>query len=236
MKKDIIKIVCFFAVGMAGGIFSDQVFWPYFVEKPIFSEYGLEQSPTIEVREFIIQESTALEKSIEKVEDAIVGIKSQRQGKTAEGSGLIVTSDGFVVTLSELILDYSTSTMHIDGNSFPLRLLKRDSENNLALLKVEENSLPTVGFGDLDKVDLGERVFLLGTVFDKSAHSVEKIANEGIVRRVGDGDIGTNILEDKNMKGSALFNIVGEVLGINTIFDGKVITIPVSRIKELIGM
>lgn len=236
MKNDVIKIACFFVIGMVGGIFADQIFWPYFVEKPLFSEYGLEQNPVIEVREFTIQESSALEKSIEKVKDAVVGIKSQTQWSVSEGSGLIATSDGFVVALSESILNYSTSTMFIDGKSFPLRLLKRDGENNLALLKAEENNLPTVGFGDADKIDLGERVFLLGAVFDKSTSSMAKVANEGIVKYFDKESIETNILEDKGMKGSILFNIAGEVLGINTVSDGKVMTIPVSKIKELIGM
>jgi len=239
MSKDIIKLVCFFIVGMVGGIFADQIFWPYFVEKPLFFEYGLEQNPiqVTEVQEITIRENMALEKSIEKVEEAVVGIKSQNSSKIIlEGSGLIVTSDGFVITLSDLILNYSTSTMFIDGKTIPLRLLKRDIKNNLALLKAEENNLPTVGFGDLAKTGLGERVFLVGVDFGKSTSSAPKIADEGIIRYISPDIIETNIAEEDGIKGSILFNIAGEILGINTIFGGKVVTIPVSVIRELIGM
>ena len=239
MSKDIFKIVCFFIVGMVGGIFADQIFWPYFVERPLFFEYGLDQDPieVTEVQEITVRENVALEKAIEKVETSVVGIKSENsKGKISEGSGLVVTSDGFVVTLSDFVLDYSTSTMFIDGKTSPLRLLKRDNKNNLALLKAEENNLPTVGFGDLAKTGLGERVFLVGVDFDKSTSSAPKIADEGIVRYISSDIIETNITEEDGIKGSILFNIAGEILGINTISNGKVITIPVSAIRELIGM
>ena len=239
MSKDILKIVCFFVVGMIGGIFADQIFWPYFVERPLFFKYGLDQNPieVTEIQEITVRENVALEKAIEKVETSVVGIKSENsKGKILEGSGLVVTSDGFIVTLSDFVLDYSTSTMYIDGKTSPLRLLKRDNKNNLALLKAEENNLPTVGFGDLAKTGLGERVFLVGVDFDKSTSSAPKIADEGMVRYISSDIIETNIMEEDGIKGSILFNIAGEVLGINTISNGKVITIPVSAIRELIGM
>ena len=239
MSKDIIKIVCFFVVGMVGGIFADQIFWPYFVERPLFFEYGLDQNPiqVTEIQEITVRENIALEKAIEKVEEVVVGIKSQNSsGNILKGSGLIVTSDGFVVTLSDLVLNYSTSTMFIDGKAIPLRLLKRDNKNNLALLKTEENNLPTVSFADLAKVGLGERVFLVAADFDNSTFSVSKIADEGIVRYFDSDTIETNIAEEDGTRGSVLFNISGEVLGINTISDGKVVAVPVSAIRELIGM
>src|SRR4030042_859592 len=238
MSKDIIKIVCFFVVGMVGGIFADQIFWPYFVEKPLFFEYRLDQGPIQgnETREITVKENVALEKAIEKVEAAVVGIRSQDQrGNILDGPGLVVTSDGFVVTLSDLVLNYSTSTMFIGDETVPLRLIKRDINNNLALLKAEGSNLPTIGFGDLTKTRLGERVFIIGVDFNKSTSSVSKIADEGIIKYFSSDAIGINIAEEDGVKGSILFNIAGEVLGINTISNGKVITIPVSAIRELIG-
>jgi len=106
MSKNILKIVAFFIIGTVGGIFADQILWPYFIEKPLFYQYRLEQSPVYvtERKEVTIQENTALKEAIEKVEKTVVGVRTQtKEEKILEGSGLIVTSDGLIVTLAELV-------------------------------------------------------------------------------------------------------------------------------------
>ena len=230
MSKNILKIVCFFVVGMVGGIFADQIFWPYFIEKPLFHEYRLEQSPVYvtERKEVIIQENTALQQAIEKVDKTVVGVKTEtKTGEILEGTGLSVTSDGLVVTLAELVPQGSVFAFFVDGKAVSYQVLKRDAATNLALVKLGEAKVPTVVFADLNKLKPGERVFLVavGTV------------NEGIVKSFDKDLIETNITETDNIKGSPLFNIAGEVLGLNTVDSGgAVITIPISQIKEFIGM
>ena len=230
MAKNVLKIICFFVVGMVGGIFADQIFWPYFIEKPLFHQYRLEQSPVYvtEKKEVIIQENTALREAIEKVDKTVVGVKAQtKTGETLEGSGLIVTSDGLLVTLAELVPQGSEFAFFVDGKAVSYQILKRDATENLALVKLGEAKLSTVVFADLNKLKPGERVFLVavGTV------------NEGIVKSFNKDLIETNITETDNIKGSPLFNIAGEVLGLNTVDSGgAVIAIPISQIKEFIGM
>ena len=240
MLKNILKIIVFFVVGMVGGIFSDQILWPYFVERPLFYQYKLDQNPieVTEIREITVRENEALTSAIEKVESVIVGIKSQTSNNNfLEGSGLIVTSDGFVVVLMDFAPKYATSTVFIDGKSLPLRLLKQDSKTGLALLKVESNNLPTVGFADFGRLKLGQRVFLVGADFKSSTSSIEKMVSEGIVQKFSSLVIETSMSEGDEAKGSILFNVSGEVLGINEINSkGKVIAIPVSKIKEIAGM
>ena len=69
MLKNIFKIIAIFILGTVGGIFADQILWPYFVERPLFYQYKLEKSPVYvtERKEVFIQENTALEEAIEKV-------------------------------------------------------------------------------------------------------------------------------------------------------------------------
>ena len=230
MTKNILKIVGFFVIGMVGGIFADQIFWPYFIERPLFHEYRLEQSPVYvtEKKEIIIQENTALREAIEKVEKTVVGVKTQtKAGEILEGSGLIVTSDGLIVTLAELVPQGNEFTFFIEGKVVSYQILKRDLERNLALVKLGESRLPTVVFADFNKLKQGERVFLVavGTI------------NEGIVKSFDKDLIETNIIETDNAKGSPLFNIAGEVLGLNTLdAAGGVISLPIPQIKEFIGM
>lgn len=237
MLKNIFKIISIFIIGIVGGIFADQILWPYFIERPLFHQYRLEQSPVYvtERKEITIQENVAIINAIEKVEKVVVGVRTEtKAGKILEGSGLIITSDGLMVTLTELVPQGSTFSFFIDGKEVPFQILKRDSKENLALVKIEEANLPTVSFANLEKMKLGERVFLVGVIFGKGEPS--KIVNEGIVKNSDSDFIKTNIFEENILKGSPLFDIEGNVLGLNTIDkEGKVVAIPISKIKSFAG-
>lgn len=223
---------------MIGGIFADQIFWPYFVERPLFYQYRLEQTPinVTERKEVYIQENTALTDAIEKVEKAILGVKTlTKAGKTLEGSGLILTADGLAVTLAELVPQGSDFSFFAEGEKVHFQVLQRDSEKNLALIKLEKNNLATVGFANLDKVKLGKRVFLVGTTFKEN--EIYNLVNEGIISKFDSEIIETNIFDKTELSGSPLFDIEGNVLGLNTINkDGKVITIPISTIRAFSGL
>ncbi len=241
MLKNIFKIISIFIIGIVGGIFADQILWPYFIERPLFHQYRLEQSPVYvtERKEITIQENVALKNAIEKVEKVVVGVRTEtKAGKILEGSGLIITSDGLMVTLAELVPQGSNFSFFIDGTPHQIngvgQILKRDLKENLALIKIEEANLPTVSFADLEKMKLGERVFLVGVIFEKEESS--KIVNEGIVKSFEEDFIKTNIFEKNILKGSPLFDIEGNILGLNTIDkEGKVIAIPISKIKSFAG-
>ena len=230
MLKNILKILTIFIIGMVGGIFADQILWPYFIERPLFYQYRLDQNPVnfTEVREIYIQENIALKNAIERAEKAVVRIKTEtKTGKILEGSGLILTTDGLIVSLAELVPQGSTFNFFVDRERVPFQVLKRDLENNLALIKLEKNKLPTLGFADLEKLKLGERVFLVGT--ELSGFRV----NEGIVTSFDENLIQTNMFEENTLSGSALFDIEARILGINSIGkDGRVVAISVSVIRS----
>lgn len=236
MLKNISKIIGIFIIGIVGGIFADQILWPYFIERPLFYQYRLEQSPVYvtERKEITIQENVAIINAIEKVEKVVVGVRTEtKAGKILEGSGLIIASDGLMVTLAELVSQGSTFSFFIDGKEVPFQILKRDSEENLALVEIEKTNLPTVSFADLEKIKLGERVFLVGVT---QPPDWGWVVNEGIVKSFDQDFIKTNIFEENILKGSPLFDIEGNVLGLNTIGkEGKVIAIPISKIKSFAG-
>jgi len=241
MLRNIFKVLAIFIIGAVGGIFADQILWPYFIERPLFYQYRLEQSPVYvtERKEITIRENLALKNAIEKVEKVVIGVKSETpKGKILEGSGLIVTSDGLIVTLADLVPRGSTFSFFIDGELVHFQILKRDLKENLALVKIEKSNLPTVSFADLEKLKLGERVFLVGIIFNKQKiTSPGLVVNEGIIKNFDENKIETNIFEKENLAGSPLFNIEGEVLGLNTInLEGKVIAIPISKIKKFLGL
>jgi len=235
MWKNIFKIIFIFIIGMVGGIFADQIFWPYFVERPLFYQYRLEKTPiyVTERKEIHIQENLALTDSIEKVKDSVVFVRSKsKTGKILEGSGLILTSDGLILTLSDLVPQNYEIKIFLEGKEFTPKVLQR--KNNLALLKIEEKNLKTISFADFEKTKLGERVFLLGVVSEDNLQKM--VVNEGIIKTFDENSIPTNISENKLLQGSSLFNIDGQLLGLNTIDkEGKILAISIKEIRQFIG-
>lgn len=236
MSKGFLKIILVFGVGLCGGIFANQLLWPYFVERPLIDQYQLANIPVSinETTEVIIQENNALQNSVEKIEKAIVGIKIKtKDSKVVSGSGLIVTSDGLIVTLSKLVPSKGDFVFFVDGKTPEWQILKRDTKKNLALIKVDMDDLKTVSFADFDEIKLGQRVFLVGTVLSTKPL---KAVNEGIIKFFTPEYIRTNIVEKETFSGSALFNINGDLLGLNTIDDeGRVTAIPVTKIRDFLG-
>lgn len=232
MRQKILTVIAIFLIGMAGGIFSSQFFLPY------LNINQQEPGPVYltETKQVYIQENVALVNAAEKAGKTVVGVKTQTQsGKILEGSGLIVTSDGLMVTLAELVPFGSKFSFFVDDKTVSFQILKRDLNENLALVKISDSALATSGFASLEKLKIGERVFLVGAVFEKETPS--KLVNEGIVKAFDENLIQTNIFESHLLAGSPLFNIEGEILGINTIDSaGRVNTIPVSKIRAFVGM
>lgn len=232
MKK-IAYTVLFIALGFGGGVLALHLFSFGYIER-FLVEGRSELAPIqlVETREVIIRENEVIIDAVEKIQRAVIGVKSPG----TEGSGVIVSSDGLVVTLADLVPAGATFSFHINGEALPYEVKKRDLVNNLALIKVEGSSLPTLEFSDANGPKNGERIFLVGTIFDDRGN-VTKSVNEGIVKRVEGNRIVTNIFEDEKLAGSTLFDIKGRVLGINSVSaDGSVTAVSISTIREFAGL
>jgi len=237
MIKRIIKIISIFAIGMVGGIFSSQIVMSRLLDMNYDSLLKTVAGPIYftEKKEITVQENTALQDSIDKVKESIIGVRTKtKEGKIIYGSGFILTQDGLVITLSSLIPKGQDFAFFVGDKAQDYQILKRDSNNNLALIKIGKEGLEPCAFADLDKLKIGQRVFLLGAVFGEK--DILEQANQGIVKIFSQDKIETNIFEDNNSAGSALFNIDGELLGLNTINEeGRVVAIPVNTIRNFAG-
>ncbi|MBI2042648.1 MAG: trypsin-like peptidase domain-containing protein [Candidatus Nealsonbacteria bacterium] len=230
MSKKILKILLIFLFGALGGVWAQAYLLPYLMGSSFFDgEIVINQTQTITV-----QENVALTQAIERVEKTIVGVRTKTaSGETLEGTGLAVTSDGLIVTLAELVPQGADFYFYVDGQLPAWQILKRDTKSNLALLKVDQSGLRTAGFANLEKTDLGERVFLLGTM--RLATTTKMFTDEGIVSYFSQDAVVTNIRESK-AAGSPLFNISGEVVGISMVgAQGRVSAIPAPVIRDFIG-
>lgn len=237
MLKNILKIFGIFILGILGGILGSQILEPYLFEQFFFYKYGLPSPPVYinRTEKIIIQENVAIINAVEKVKKAVIGVKTVTQkGEILEGAGLILTSDGLAITLADLVPKGGDFDFYFDKEKLKYQILKRDLKENLALIKLEGKNLPTVSFGNLEKLKLGERVFLIGVIFEKE--EPRKFTNEGIVKYFEENSIETNIFE-KKAAGSCLFDIEGNVLGLNELNkEGEVSAIPVTNLRKFTNL
>ena len=231
MKKLLFKFIAIFIVGMAGGVFADQFFLPYFMGSQQAPVYVTERK---EITNYV-QENVALREVIEKVDKTVIGVRTKTEdGIALLGSGLIVTNDGLLVTLADLAPQGSNFAFFAEGAWPNYQILKRDFKNNLALVKIEKGGLNTAGFADLEKIILGERVFLVAMDFSSSTPSL--VVNEGIIRSFSDNLIQTSMFDSPLIAGSPLFNIEGKVVGLSIAgSDGRVSAIPANIIRRFTG-
>ena len=244
MARSIFKILGIFVIGIVGGIFADQILWPYFVERPLFYKYELdkfEQRPiyVTEKKEIVVRENVALQMMVEQVERAVVGVKTKtRDRKTLEGAGLVVTSDGLIVTLADLLPRGSDFYFYLDGKYRAFQVLERDLKSNLALVKINDDDifpLSATGFADLEKLKLGERIFLTGMNFTNKEPGI--FVNEGIIKYFDKDLIQTNILEKTRVAGSPVFDIEGNAVGLSVVDEGNAVSIiPITKIRAFIGL
>lgn len=241
MFKRVFQILSVFILGVIGGMMWQAILLPYLAKKPAFERLwfieDFKDGETIiyPKEEIYIKEETAITEAVEKAEKMVVGIKTEtKKGKIIEGSGLILTSDGLVVTLAELLEDGSHSSFFVNDQSVPFTVQKVDTKKNFALVKIEKEGLATDRFADVEKIKRGEKVFLVGIIFLNEKPI--KITNQGIIKYFDASFIRTNIFEKDILKGSVLFDVEGKVLGINTIdLEGKVTAIPISEIQQFAG-
>ncbi len=231
-KNIILGIVLVFIIAVVASVFANQILWPYLVERPLFYKYRLEERPIVinKTEDITIDESAATEKAVEKIDQSVIGLKTEKE---SSGSGVVITSDGLAITFSNLVSDKGTIAI-ANGTSVPFHVVKRDNEANLVLIKIEKTGLLPVSFAEFGSLRFGQKVFLEGVVFNES--SFYKSANEGVIKTYNDYNIETNILEDKPLSGSPLFNIKGELMGLIMISkDNNVSAIPINRIHSFLG-
>ncbi len=251
MAKKILKILLVFVLGAAGGIWSQLYFFPYLAQLSYFEDFQFaknfkEQETNIYPRtEITIKEGKALSRVFESVEKSVVGVKTETDSEILTGSGLALTNDGLMVTLADLVPQGSDFSFYVDEKWPSYQILKRDFENNLALVKLGTEGLRTVGFAEKEDIKPGEEIFLVAVDFEQASAtgtqvyiSLSKAVNEGIIKRIGAGGlIETNMFEDERFSGSPLFNIEGKAIGICTVVEsGQVFVVPISAVQEFSGL
>ena len=137
------------------------------------------------------------------------------------GSGFIIDASGLVVTNNHVIADADEITIILnDGTKLKAEIIGRDLKTDLALLKVKpDKPLKAVQLGDSDKLRLGEWVVAIGNPFSLGGTVTAGIVsarNRDINSGPYDNYIQTDAAINRGNSGGPLFNLNGEVIGINT--------------------
>lgn len=136
------------------------------------------------------------------------------------GSGFIISDDGYILTNAHVVQTADEITVKLnDKREFKAKVIGSDKRTDIALIKIEANALPAVTFGNPNNLKVGEWVVAIGSPF-----GFENTVTAGIVSAKGRSlpqenyvpFIQTDVAVNPGNSGGPLFNLKGEVVGINS--------------------
>jgi len=171
----------------------------------------------------------------------------------ATGSGVIISDDGYIVTNNHVIDDADKIEITLNNKrTYEATLIGKDPNTDLALIKINENKLPFISFGNSDDVKIGEWVLAVGNPFNLTSTVTAgivsaKARNINILeRRTGTNDfplesfIQTDAAVNPGNSGGALVSATGSLIGINTAiasqtgsYTGYSFAIPSNIVKKV---
>lgn len=197
---------------------------------------------------------------------SIVGIQVQytvnsifngSQAASAEGSGIILSEDGYILTNNHVVSSADTSnyyqvseaskitvTLYNDSTKYEAKVIGTDSQTDLAVIKIDKSGLTAAQLGDSDSVTVGEFAMAIGNPL-----GMQSSVTSGIISAVDrditseDGNtynlIQTDAAINSGNSGGALVNGSGQVIGINTLkldgtgVEGMGFAIPINSAKPI---
>ena len=202
-----------------------------------------------------------------KVQPSIVGIKVEytvnsifmnKQGTAeAEGSGIIISEDGYILTNNHVINSGSTSSyyeigtaskvsvyLYNDETEYEAKVVGTDAQTDLAVIKIEKTGLTAAEIGDSESVNVGEFAMAIGNPLGMQSSVTGGIIS-AVNREVTDSDgkkyklIQTDAAINSGNSGGALVNSQGQVIGVNTLkvsatgVEGMGFAIPINSAKSV---
>ena len=172
----------------------------------------------------------------------------------ASGSGVIISSDGYIATNYHVIEDADELEVTLfDNRTFKARVIGADPNTDLALIKIEGDNFNNLTFGNSDQIEVGEWVLAVGNPMDLTftvTAGIVSAKSRNINLLEGDRNtdrgltiesfIQTDAAVNRGNSGGALVNIHGELIGINTAiasrtgsYAGYSFAIPASLVKKI---
>ncbi len=170
-------------------------------------------------------------------------------GRLAGGSGVIVSSDGYIATNYHVVSDGGTVEVLLSNKKrYEARIIGKDLSTDLALLKINATGLPTIKFGDSDLLEVGEWVLAIGNPYDLTSTVTAGIVSAK-ARNINvlpssysiESFIQTDAVVNPGNSGGALVNLAGELVGVNSAimsesggYEGYSFAIPSNLVRKVI--
>lgn len=248
---------------ISGGSFSSEKKLPsFFSEEPLDSFPG-SPNDSGKIEEHLVQNESpvsagakttegalTVKQISQKVRTSVVGVTGQSSNSfssSSVGSGIIMSSDGYIITNNHVIEGMTAINVVLDdGTAYSARIIGSDARTDLAVIKVDAKGLTPAEFGDSDKLEQGDPAIAIG---NPAGLQLQNTVTSGIISAIN-RDI---IIEDRTMtliqtdasinpgnSGGPLVNEFGQVIGINTIkvgisyYEGLGFAIPINTAKPII--
>jgi len=176
------------------------------------------------------------------------GTKIQEVGG---GSGFVISSDGMILTnkhvVSDTAAEYTVFTN--DGKKYPAKVLARDPNTDIAIIKIDAINLSKVKLGNSDSIQVGQTAIAIGNALGEFRNTVSIGVVSGLSRSItasggGVSESITNVIQtdasiNPGNSGGPLLNLRGEVIGVNTAMvqgaQNIGFSIPINQVKETIN-
>ena len=178
------------------------------------------------------------------------GGSPQKREQRSGGSGVIISHDGYIVTNNHVVDGATKLRVKLnDGRVFDAKVIGKDPNTDIALIRVDADGLPAIQFGSSDALRLGEWVLAIGSPFDlqstitagivsAKARQLDVIPNEFRIESF----IQTDAAVNPGNSGGALVNARGELVGINTViksstgsYIGYSFAVPESIVRKVVN-
>lgn len=188
---------------------------------------------------------------------SIFGKQSKVSAATASGSGIIISEDGYILTNNHIVSTSSsesyyevsdatkvTVTLFNDETEYEAKIIGKDEQTDLAVIKIEKSGLSKAEFADSDNIKVGEFAMAVGNPLGMQS-SITCGVVSAVNREVTDSDgknftlIQTDAAINSGNSGGALVNSEGKVIGINTLklsgtgIEGMGFAIPINSTTDI---
>ncbi|HTX88666.1 MAG TPA: Do family serine endopeptidase [Bacteroidales bacterium] len=269
------RIAIFILIALAGGVVALGLYRLTEKKHPAYSIYA---EPGLPVRQASYTAAPPMnepdfETAAEMSVHAVVHIKTEFQQKssvyddffdffnfhqypddrsnpiTAMASGVIITSDGYIVTNNHVVQDATKITITLnDKRVYEAKIIGTDPSTDLALIKIDETNLPFLTFGNSDDVKIGQWVLAVGNPFNLTstvtagivsakARDINILGSQSAIESF----IQTDAAVNPGNSGGALVDTKGQLIGINAAiasgtgnYVGYSFAIPVNIVKKVV--
>ena len=187
-----------------------------------------------------------------KVSPSVVGITMYADSRsfdaTGTGSGIIFSSDGYIVTNAHVVNGAIALNVELNnGDTYAAKIIGIDVKSDLAVIKIDGENLPVADFGNSDELEVGEQIVAIGNPGGNTLFgSVTQGIVSGLNRTIKDGGSSVSYIQvdaaiNPGNSGGALVNSFGQVVGINSAkiagvdYEGIGFSIPIKEAEPIIN-